>query len=155
MKRARVTGCRRNDTAGECPLPYRSSPKSPRAAHGPLYKGGFWVPSFDKGGIGRISPAESERLHALTGLTPVALAELLLVVLPEVSRYQAQQAARLQRQCAPGAGRKRRLSPAQEVLRVLISLRHTVAHEVVGGLFGVSADTNENRFHELVLILRD
>jgi hypothetical protein len=37
---------------------------------------------------------------------------------------------------------------------VLIYLRHNVAHEVVGQLFGVSADTSENLFHELALVLR-
>lgn len=38
---------------------------------------------------------------------------------------------------------------------VLIYLRHNVAHEVVGQLFGASADTSENLFHEIVPILRD
>src|SRR5262245_29437556 len=47
------------DTAGKCLLLDRSAAKSPRAARGPLCKGGFWVPSFHKGGTGRILPAGS------------------------------------------------------------------------------------------------
>jgi hypothetical protein len=41
------------------------------------------------------------------------------------------------------------------VLLTLIYLRHNVAHAVVGELFGVSADTAENTFHEVVFVLRD
>jgi hypothetical protein len=37
----------------------------------------------------------------------------------------------------------------------LIYLRHNVAHAVVGALFGVSADTSENTFHEIVQVLRE
>lgn len=37
----------------------------------------------------------------------------------------------------------------------LVYLRHNVSHEVVGSLFGVSADTSENTFHEVVAVLRD
>src|SRR5438093_5116047 len=40
------------------PLP---NPPALRAA--PFTKGGFWVPSFSKGGTGRISPAVSHGLH--------------------------------------------------------------------------------------------
>jgi DDE superfamily endonuclease/Helix-turn-helix of DDE superfamily endonuclease len=98
----------------------------------------------------------TDRIHALTGLTPAALAELLAVVLPVLTqrRRDALQ-QRPHRPRALGAGAKRRLSPAQEVVLVLIYLRHNVAHEVVGQLFGVSADTSENLFHEIVPLLRD
>jgi hypothetical protein len=41
------------------------------------------------------------------------------------------------------------------LLLTLIYLRHNVAHAVVGELFGVSADTSENTFHEVVFVLRD
>jgi hypothetical protein len=49
---------------------------------------------------------------------------------------------------------KRRLSPAAEVVMVLIYLQHNVSHEVVGQLFSVSADTSENLFHEIVPLWR-
>jgi hypothetical protein len=96
------------------------------------------------------------RVRALFGLTPAALGELLIAVLPVlVERRQQQQANRSDRQRAPGGGRKRQLAPYQEVLLTLVYLRHNVSHEVVGHLFGVSADTSENTFHEVVAVLRD
>ena len=99
-------------------------------------------------------PAEKER--ALLGVTLVALSELLAKVLPElVRRRQAERVRRPDRQRAVGGGRRRRLKPYQEVLLTLVYLRHNVAHAVVGELFGVSADTAENTFHEVVFVLRD
>jgi hypothetical protein len=96
-----------------------------------------------------------ERLRALCGLTPKALTELLAVAVPALlSRRQQRQQSRPGRQRAVGGGRRRRLSPGQEILLTLIYLRHNVAHEVVGALFGVSADTSENTFHEVVAVLR-
>jgi len=96
------------------------------------------------------------RLRALTGMTVKALGELLATVLPELAKRREQtKRARADRQRAVGGGAKRQLAPAQEVLLVLIYLRHNVAHEVVGHLFGVSADLSENLFHELVPLLRE
>jgi DDE superfamily endonuclease/Helix-turn-helix of DDE superfamily endonuclease len=97
-----------------------------------------------------------EKVHALFGLTVPALSELLATVLPAlVRRRQAERARRADRQRAVGGGRHRCLKPYQEVLLTLVYLRHNVAHAVVGELFGVSADTSENTFHEVVFILRD
>ena len=104
----------------------------------------------------RIKALPDARVRSLTGMTPAALAELLFVVLPVlVARRHAAQATRHGRRRAPGGGAKRRLSPAHEVVMVLIYLRHNVAHEVVGQLFGVSADTSENLFHEIVPLVRE
>ena len=102
--------------------------------------------------LDRYSP---EKVRALFGLTPAALSELLATVLPELlGRRQAAQAGRPARRRAVGGGR-RRLKPYQEVLLTLVYLRHNVAHAVVGELFGVSADTSENTFHDVVFVLRD
>jgi DDE superfamily endonuclease len=96
------------------------------------------------------------RVRALFGLQPAALGTLLAAALPVLlQRRQEQQQARPQRQRAMGGGRRRRLKPYQEVLLTLIYLRHNVAHAVVGELFGVSADTSENTFHEVVAVLRE
>src|SRR5579863_387890 len=96
------------------------------------------------------------RVKSLFGLTPSALGELLASVLPVlVDRRRQQQAKRPDRKRAVGGGRTRGLAPAQEVLMTLVYLRHNVSHEVVGALFGVSADTSENTFHEVVAVLRD
>jgi len=106
--------------------------------------------------VERINKLRPGRLRALTGMTVKALGELLAIVLPElVRRRELSKAQRPHRQRAGGGGAKRKLSPAQEVMLVLIYLRHNVAHEVVGQLFGVSADTSENLFHEIVPLLRE
>jgi hypothetical protein len=98
----------------------------------------------------------AEKVRALFGVTVVALSELLAKVLPElVRRRQAERVRRPDRQRAVGGGRRRRLKPYQEVLLTVVYLRHNVAHAVVGELFGVSADTAENTFHEVVFVLRD
>ncbi len=95
-------------------------------------------------------------MRALFGMTRAALAELFAKVLPElIRRRRAAQAAQPDRQRAPGGGRERRLKPYQEVLMTLLYLRHNVSQAVVGEMFGVSADTSENTFHEVVFVLRD
>lgn len=102
-----------------------------------------------------LEQASPSRIHALFGMFPRALSELLTEVLPVLleERRQAQQ-SRPNRQRGVGGGRKRRLSPAQEVLLTLLYLRHNVSHEVIGSMFGVSADTSENTFHEVVAVLQ-
>lgn len=96
-----------------------------------------------------------EKVRALFGLTLSALGALLATVLPElVRRRQVERTQRPDRRRAVGGGRRRRLKPSQEVLVTLVYLRHNVAHAVVGELFGVSADTSENTFHDVVFVLR-
>src|SRR5215831_1360946 len=96
------------------------------------------------------------KVRALFGLTVMALSELLAKALPElVRRRQAERTQRPDRQRAVGAGRRRRLKPYQEVLLTLVYLRHNGAPAVVGEVFGVSTDTSENTFHEVVFVLRD
>ncbi len=106
--------------------------------------------------LNQINNLQPGRLRALTGMTVKALGELLARTLPELElrRAQAKQ-RRPHRQRALGGGAKRKLAAAQEVLIVLIYLRHNVAHEVVGHLFSVSADTSENLFHEIVPLVRE
>ena len=70
-------------------------------------------------------------------------------------RREQTQRHRPDRRRGVGGGAKRKLAAAQEVLLVLIYLRHNVAHEVVAQLFGTSADTSENLFHEIVPLLRE
>src|SRR5215510_3887220 len=98
----------------------------------------------------------AEKVRALLGVTVAALSDLLAKGLPELlRRRQVERVQRPDRQRAVGGGRHRRLKPSQEVLLTLIYLRHNVAPAVVGELFGVSADTSENTFHEVVFVLRD
>jgi len=103
-----------------------------------------------------INKLRPRSLRALTGMTVKALAELLATILPELVRRRAHaKQQRVNRHRRVGGGAKRTLSPAQEVLLVLIYLRHNVAHEVVAQMFDVSADTSENLFHEIVPLLRE
>ena len=96
------------------------------------------------------------KVRALFGLTVVALSELLAQALPElVRRRQVERTQRPERRRAVGGGRRRRLKPYHEVWLTLVYLRHNVAHAVVGEVFGVSTDTSENTFHEVVFVLRD
>jgi len=106
--------------------------------------------------LNQINNLKPGRLRALTGMTVKALGELLARTVPELEyrRAQAKQ-RRPHRQRALGGDTKRKLATAQAVLLVLIYLRHNVAHEVVGHLFSVSADTSENLFHEIVPLLRE
>ena len=103
----------------------------------------------------RLEKTSPTRIHALFGLFPRALSELLVEVLPVLLEARRQtQERQPNRKRGVGGGRKRRLSPSQEVLLTLLYLRHNVSHEVVGSMFGVSADTSENTFHEVVDVLQ-
>src|ERR1044071_9251845 len=106
--------------------------------------------------LSQLQHYSEDRVRALFGLTPQALGELLAAVLPVlIARRQEGQQRRSGRQRGWGGGRRRRLQPYQEVLLTLVYLRHNTAHAIVGELFGVSADTSENTFHEVVAVLRD
>ncbi len=51
-------------------------------------------------------------------------------------------------------GRKRKIYARQKFLMTLIYLRQNVNHTMVGQMFGVSADTSENVFYEVLPILQ-
>ncbi len=102
--------------------------------------------------------SSSSKVKALFGLPPTVLAELLFKVLPELERRRtARLAQRLKRKRAPlvGDGRPREVTPLHKTLMTLLYLRHNVSHTVVGALFGHSADSSENAFHELLPVLRE
>ena len=108
---------------------------------------------MDRRALEKASPT---RIQSLFGLFPRALGELLGAVLPVlIARRRQLQERRLDRQRAVGGGRIRRLAPYQEVLLTLVYLRHNMSQAVVGELFGVSADTAENTFHEVILVLQE
>jgi len=99
--------------------------------------------------------AQDKHLQALCGLPTAAFDRLHTATAPVLLAQRAARAQRPGRKRAVGGGRKRRLTSAQELLLTLIYLRHNVAHAVIGALFGVSADTSENTFHEVVQVLRE
>jgi len=105
-----------------------------------------------------LNSLSAPRVKALFGLHPPLLAELLVVVLPELERRRTarlERRADRKRQRVANDGRPRTVMPVHKVLMTLIYLRHNVQHEVGGALLGFSADTAENAFHEVVPVLRD
>ena len=94
---------------------------------------------------------------ALFGLPPKVLAEVMFLTLPELENERT---ARLQkrqgrkRRFHQRDGRPREVKPFQKVLMCLLYLRHNTSHEVVGRMFGKSADTSENAFIEVLPVLR-
>ena len=105
-----------------------------------------------------LNSLSAPRVKALFGLSPTLLADLLVVVLPELERRRTarlESRADRKRKLVANDGRPRTVTPVHKGLMTLIYLRHNVQHEVVGALFGLSADTAENAFHEVVPVLRD
>jgi hypothetical protein len=100
----------------------------------------------------------TSRVKALFGFHPKILGEILTRLLPELERRRAAGLARRpdrKRPVVAGDGRPRLILPVHKALMTLMYLRHNVSHEVVGGLFGCSADASENAFHETLPVLRD
>src|SRR5438876_3493211 len=95
----------------------------------------------------QIQRFSDEHVRSLFGLNKGQLGELMPVVLPLCyERRLDQLRSRPDRKRAPGAGRKRKLSPFREVLMTLIYLRHNIPHVLCGHMFGVSADVSEDTF---------
>lgn len=104
-----------------------------------------------------LKQASSSKVKALFGLHPTVLAELLFKVLPELERRRTERLAQRperKRVMVAGDGRPRDVTPLHKTLMTLLYLRHNVSHTVVGALFGHSADSSENAFHELLPVLR-
>lgn len=96
-------------------------------------------------------------IKALFGLKPKVLAEILFLTLPELEQERT---ARLKhrhgrkRRFHERDGRPREVKPFEKVLMCLLYLRHNTSHEVVGRMFGKSADTSENAFVEVLPMLK-
>ncbi len=99
----------------------------------------------------------AQTIKALFGLQPKVLAEVLFLTLPELENQRSE---RLQnrrgrkRRFHARDGRPREVKPVQKVLLCLLYLRHNTSHEVVGRMFGFSADTSENAFVEALPVLK-
>jgi len=108
--------------------------------------------------LANLNSLSTQRVKARFGLHPPLLAELLVVVWPELERRRParlERRADRKRRLVAHAGRPRTVTPLPQVLMTLSYLRHNVQHEVVGALFGFSADTAENAFPAVVPVLRD
>lgn len=98
------------------------------------------------------------QIKALFGFHPAILAEILFRVLPELERQRAARLAKRTGRKRPyfdKDGRPREVTPLHKVLMMMLYLRHNVSHEVVGAMFGFSADAAEDAFAEVLPVLRD
>lgn len=98
------------------------------------------------------------KVKALFGLHPTILAEVLFKILPLLEQRRGERLAQREDRKRPvvaNDGRPRRVLPLHKLLMTLLYARHNVSHEVVAALFGFSADSSENAFHEVMPLLRE
>jgi hypothetical protein len=96
-------------------------------------------------------------IKALFGLKPKVLAEVLFLTLPALENERTDRLKnrpKRKRRFHERDGRPREVKPFQKVLMCLLYLRHNTSHEVVGRMFGKSADTSENAFVEALPVVR-
>jgi hypothetical protein len=104
-----------------------------------------------------IDKLTDSNLKNLFGFSRAILANLMITVLPilEAEREKRlKNRAHRKRKYVPNDGTKRDIYARQKFLMTLIYLRQNVTHTVLGQMFGVSADTSENVFHEVLPILQ-
>lgn len=98
------------------------------------------------------------QVKALFGFHPTVLAEVFFRVLPELEQRRAARLAQRPERKRPYLeqdGRPRDVTPLHKTLMTMLYLRHNVSHEVVGAMFGFSADASEDAFAEVLSVLRD
>lgn len=96
-------------------------------------------------------------LKNLFGFSGAILAQMMEIVLPilEADREKKLKTrSDRKRKYVKNDGRRRTVYARQKFLMTLIYLRQNVNHTVVGQMFGVSADTSENVFHEVIPTLQ-
>lgn len=104
-----------------------------------------------------INQLSDSNLKNLFGFSRAILAQMIEIVLPilEAERENGLKTrSDRKRKYVPNDGRRRKVYALQKFLMTLIYLRQNVNHTVVGQMFGVSADTSENVFHEVIPILQ-
>jgi len=107
--------------------------------------------------VKNLNQLTDSNLKNLFGFSGVILAKMMEIVLPIL---EAEREKKLQtrsdrkRKYVRNDGRKRKVYARQKFLITLIYLRQNVNHTVVGQIFGVSADTSENVFAEVLPILQ-
>lgn len=105
----------------------------------------------------KLNQLTDSNLKNLFGFSRAILAQMCEVVLPVLEDERGKSLksrADRKRKYVPNDGRRRKVYALQKFLMTLIYLRQNVNHTVVGEMFGVSADTSENVFHEVIPILQ-
>ncbi len=104
-----------------------------------------------------INQLSDSNVKNLFGFSRAILAQMIEIVLPVLETEREQRLktrSERKRKYVPDDGRRRKVYALQKFLMTLIYLRQNVNHTVVGQMFGVSADTSENVFHETLPILQ-
>jgi len=107
--------------------------------------------------VKKLNQLTDSHLKNLFGFSRAILAEMMTIVLPILENEREttlKTRANRKRKYVRDDGRKRKVYALQKFLMTLIYLRQNVNHTLVGQLFGVSADTSENVFHEVIPILQ-
>ena len=105
----------------------------------------------------KINQLTDSNLKNLFGFSRAILAQMTAIVLPileEEREKTLKTRADRKRKYVKNDGRKRKVYALQKFLMTLIYLRQNVNHTMVGQMFGVSADTSENVFYEVIPILQ-
>jgi len=108
--------------------------------------------------VKNLNQLTDSNLKNLFGFSGAILANMMEIVLPilEAEREQKLKGrSDRKRKYVKNDGRRRTVYARQKFLMTLIYLRQNVNHTVVGEMFGVSADTSENVFHEVIPILQN
>ena len=107
--------------------------------------------------VKKLNQLTDSNLKNLFGFSRAILAQMTAIVLPilEDEREKALKTrANRKRKYVSGDARLRKVYELQKFLMTLIYLRQNVNHTLVGQMFGVSADTSENVFHEVLPLLQ-
>jgi DDE superfamily endonuclease/Helix-turn-helix of DDE superfamily endonuclease len=107
--------------------------------------------------VKNLNQLTDSNLKNLFGFSGAILAQMMEIVLPilETEREKKLKTrSDRKRKYVTNDGRKRKVYARQKFLMTLIYLRQNVNHTVVGQMFGVSADTSENVFQEVIPILQ-
>jgi hypothetical protein len=107
--------------------------------------------------VKNINQLTDSHLKNLFGFSRAILAQMTAIVLPILEQEREntlKTRPNRKRKYIKNDGRKRKVYARQKFLMTLIYLRQNVNHTVVGQMFGVSADTSENVFYEVIPILQ-
>jgi hypothetical protein len=104
--------------------------------------------------LNQLTDSNLKNLFGFSGAILAKMMEIVLPILEAEREKKLQTRADRKRKYVGNDGRRRKVYARQKFLMTLIYLRQNVNHTVVGQMFGVSADTSENVFHEVLLILQ-
>jgi len=104
--------------------------------------------------LNQLTDSNLKNLFGFSGAILAKMMEIVLPILEAEREKKLQTRSDRKRKYVRHDGRRRTVYARQKFLMTLIYLRQNVNHTVVGEMFGVSADTSENVFAEVLPILQ-